>query len=45
VQSERLGQRGLARVGVADDREGAAVTEVGHYENLTVKHLDRRFIG
>ena len=43
VQSERLGQGGLARVGVADDGEGTARAGVGHCVNLTVSRLDPRF--
>ena len=45
VQRERLGQGGLARVGVADDGEGTAGAGVRHRANLPVASPKRRFAG
>jgi hypothetical protein len=45
VQGERLGQGGLARVGVADDGERTTRAGVRHRVNLTVRGLESRFSG
>ncbi len=45
VQRERLGEGGLAGVGVADDGEGTAGTGVRHRPNLPVASPKRRFAG
>ena len=43
VQGERLGQRRLAGVGVADHGEGTALALVGHSRNLPRRPAARRF--